>query len=112
MRASQPGWRRFGGRAFAVVRRRLLLSDIQDTQCGFKAYRGAAARDIFSRQQLDGWAFDAEVLYLAQKLGYTVRQVPLLWRHIEGSSFRLGLGSALREVRDLLRIRWMHRKLG
>jgi dolichyl-phosphate beta-glucosyltransferase len=109
LRASQPAWRRVGGRAFGLARRRLLLSDIEDTQCGFKAFRGDAARAIFSRQRLDGWAFDAELLYLAKRLGLSVRQVPVAWQHVEGSRFTLGPGSALREVRDLLRIRWLHR---
>ncbi len=109
MRASQPAWRRLGGRLFAVARRRLLLSDIEDTQCGFKAFRRDAAQAIFARQQLEGWAFDAEILYLARKLGYTIRQVPVEWRHVGDSRFRLGVRSALREVRDLLRIRWLHR---
>ncbi len=111
MRASQPAWRRFGGRMFAVVRRRLLLSDIEDTQCGFKAFSRESAEAVFPRQQLDGWAFDAELLYMAQRLGYRIAQVPVEWHHVEGSSFHLGIGSALREVRDLLRIRWMHRGL-
>jgi len=112
MRASQPAWRRVGGRLFAIVRRRLLLGDIEDTQCGFKAFTRAAADALFTRQQLEGWAFDAELLYLAQRLGLTVRQVPISWQHVEGSQFRLGAGSAVREIRDLLRIRWMHRGLG
>ena len=111
MRASQPAWRRVGGRLFAVLRRRLLLSDIEDTQCGFKAFSRPAAQAIFSRQQLDGWAFDAELLYLAHRLGYTVVAVPIEWRHVEGSRFKLGAGSAYREVRDLVRVRWLHRGL-
>ena len=109
MRASQPAWRRIGGRLFALLRRRLLLADVEDTQCGFKAFRRSAAQALFSRQQLDGWAFDAELLYLAQRLGLSIRQVPVDWRHVEGSRFRLGAGSVYREVRDLLRIRWLHR---
>ena len=111
MRASQPAWRRVGGRLFALLRRRLLLSDIEDTQCGFKAFSRPAAQAIFSRQQLDGWAFDAELLYLAHRLGYRVVQVPIEWRHVEGSRFKLGAGSAYREVRDLVRVRWLHRGL-
>ena len=111
MRASQPAWRRIGGRMFGVLRRRLLLPDIKDTQCGFKAFTRRAATDIFGRQQLDGLAFDAELLYLAQQLGYGVAQVPIEWHHVEGSSIRLGLGSMLREVRDLMRIRLLHRGL-
>ena len=111
MRASQPAWRRVGGRLFALLRRRLLLSDIEDTQCGFKAFSRPAAQAIFSRQQLDGWAFDAELLYLAHRLGYSVVQVPIEWHHVEGSRFKLGAGSAYREVRDLVRVRWLHRGL-
>lgn len=114
MRASQPPLRRIGGRLFALARRRLILSDVEDTQCGFKALRREAARAIFSRQRLDGWSFDAEVLYLARRLGFTVAQTPVAWRHVEGSRFQeqFGLRLALREVRDLLRIRWLHRGVG
>lgn len=112
MRASQPAWRRVGGRLFALARRRLLLSDVDDTQCGFKAFRRPAAQAIFSRQRLERWSFDAELLFLADKLGFSVRQVPVEWHHVEGSSFHLGVGSALREVFDLLRIRWLHRGAG
>lgn len=109
MRASQPRWRRIGGRLFAIARRWLLLSDIQDTQCGFKAFRREAAQELFARQQLEGWAFDAELLFLAKKLGLSIQQVPVRWYHVEGSTFHLGAGSAIRELRDLLRIRWLHR---
>jgi dolichyl-phosphate beta-glucosyltransferase len=109
LRASQPAWRRIGGRLFALARRRLLLSDIEDTQCGFKAFRHEAAQAVFPRQRLEGWSFDAELLFLARKLGFSVRSVPVAWQHVEGSRFQLGLGSALRELRDLLRIRWLHR---
>jgi dolichyl-phosphate beta-glucosyltransferase len=112
LRASQPAWRRIGGRLFAFGRKRLLLSDVEDTQCGFKAFRREAAQAIFPRQRLDRWAFDAELLFLARRLGLSVRQVPVAWRHVEGSSFQLGVGPALREVVDLLRIRWLHRGVG
>jgi dolichyl-phosphate beta-glucosyltransferase len=109
MRASQPLFRRMGGRLFAAVRRRLLLSDVQDTQCGFKAFRRAAAQALFPRQRLDGWAFDAELLFLASKLGFSVAQVPIEWQHMEDSRFHLGLFAAFRELRDLASIRWRHR---
>jgi len=109
MRVSQPGWRRYGGKLFTFVRKRILLPDFADTQCGFKAFRREAAQALFSRQQLEGWAFDAELLYLAQRLGFSVRQVPIEWRNVEGSTFHLGVGSGIRELRDLVRIRWLHR---
>lgn len=111
MRASQPAYRRIGGRLFALARRRLLLSDVEDTQCGFKGFRREAAQEIYPRSRLDGWSFDTELLYIAKRLRLKVREVPVQWRHMEGSRFKLGAGSALRELRDLLRIRWLHRSL-
>lgn len=111
MRASEPAYRRIGGYIFTAVRRRLLLSDVYDTQCGFKAFRKEAAGRIFRLQQLDGWAFDAELLFIAQRLGYSIRQIPVEWRHVEGSRFQVGIRSAIRELRDLARIRWLHRGL-
>ncbi len=111
LRASQPAWRRIGGRLFTIARRRLLLSDVEDTQCGFKAFRRKAAQAIFPRQRLERWAFDGELLYLARKLGFSVAQVPVAWHHVEGSRLQLGPISALREVVDILRIRWMHRSV-
>lgn len=109
MRASQPAWRRVIGRYFAMARRRLLLADVEDTQCGFKAFRRPAAQAIFSRQQVERWAFDSELLYLARKLGFSIAQVPVEWQHVGGSQLQLGPISALREVLDILRIRWLHR---
>lgn len=111
MRASQPFYRRIGGRVFAIARRRLLLSQVEDTQCGFKGFRREAAHEIYPRSRLDGWSFDTELLYIAQRLKLSVKEVPVQWRHMEGSRFKLGAGSALSELRDLLRIRWLHRGL-
>jgi dolichyl-phosphate beta-glucosyltransferase len=111
MRDSEPAWRRIGGHIFTFVRRRLLLSDVHDTQCGFKAFRKEAAQKLFPLQQLDGWAFDAELLFMAERLGLSIRQIPVEWRHVGGSRFRITIASALHELRDLARIRWLHRGL-
>ncbi len=111
MRDSEPAWRRIGGKIFTAVRKRVLLSDIDDTQCGFKAFRMEAARQLFPRQQLDGWAFDAELLFLAERLGLSIRLIPVEWHHVAGSRFRITVLSAIHELRDLARIRWLHRGL-
>jgi dolichyl-phosphate beta-glucosyltransferase len=84
---------------------------VHDTQCGFKAFRKEAAQKLFPLQQLDGWAFDAELLFMAERLGLSIRQIPVEWRHVEGSRFRITIASALHELRDLARIRWLHRGL-
>ena len=61
----------------------------RDTQCGFKAFTRAAAREIFSRLQDTGFGFDVEALILARALGYAVAEVPVTWRHVPGSKVRL-----------------------
>jgi dolichyl-phosphate beta-glucosyltransferase len=73
------------GRLFNWLVARLGLRGIADSQCGFKAFRADAARAIFSRQRIDGFGFDVEVLYLARRLGFGVRVVPLRWEHKENS---------------------------
>ena len=64
-----------------------------DTQCGFKGFRREAARDIFSRLRTGGIAFDAEVIFLARRRGYSMVAVPVMWHDIRGSRMRIGPGS-------------------
>lgn len=102
--------RRLAGRAYSLVMRSLVLPGVADSQCPLKAFRRDAARQIFSLQRIDTWAFDAELLYVANRLGLNVAQKPVVWNAVEGSHLRLNLRSAL-EVWNLLRIRWWHRGL-
>jgi len=92
------------GRWFNRVVRALGLSASKDTQCGFKAFRRAAARDIFSRAHIDGFAFDAEVLLLADELGHRVDDLPVEWINDDDSKFRAGV-DGWASFRDLLRLR-------
>ncbi len=96
--------RRRMGRAFNLIVRCLGLTHLRDTQCGFKCFTAAAAEDIFPRQRLDGLAFDAEVLYIAQKLGYRVVEVPISWRIDPDTRVRL-VADAIGMAMDLLRVR-------
>jgi dolichyl-phosphate beta-glucosyltransferase len=77
----QPFTRRLGAAVFRSLRRRILLSELRDTQCGFKLFRRNVARDVFSRQTLDGWLFDCEVLALADHLGYPIKEVGITWQN-------------------------------
>lgn len=108
-RNSQPFSRRLAGRLYTFVRRMLVLQDLADTQCPLKAFRRDAAQAIFSRQRLSGWVFDAEIILLARRLGYRVAVVPVEWRHQPGSRVRLRLSQAVAVLRDLVRLRSMHR---
>ena len=93
----------------AVHARRRRPERHRDTQCGFKFFRGDVARDLFARQQIDGYMYDVEILYLAKALGYRLDQVPVRWRDDGDSRLDLVAGN-IRNVRDVLSVRWMHRR--
>lgn len=76
------------GRAFNLLSRSTCGFGHRDTQCGFKAFRAPGGRVLFHLSRLNGFAFDVELLLLAQKLGLTVREVPVRWTAIEGSTVR------------------------
>ncbi|MBW0000974.1 MAG: glycosyltransferase family 2 protein [Verrucomicrobia bacterium] len=63
--------------------------DLEDTQCGFKGFRQTAAREIFSRQQTDGFSFDVEVLLLARAMGFSIREMPVHWSNSPDSKVRV-----------------------
>jgi dolichyl-phosphate beta-glucosyltransferase len=103
---SQPWYRRLGAQGFGLVMHALVgLPSIVDTQCGFKFFRGEAARELFRRQRIDGYMFDVEVLSLAERLGYRIRQVGVRWRDDGDSRLRLVAGN-WHNLLDLLRIRF------
>ena len=98
------------GKMFNVLVRTFVLKGIRDTQCGFKLFRREAAVDVFSRLLLTGFSFDVEALFVARRLGYKIGQVPIIWINSPESKVRLFYSSAAM-LRDLFRIRRLHRKL-
>ncbi len=111
-RASQPVYRRLLGRAYRVIAGAWVTGEVPDTQCGFKGFRREAARDIFSRLRTGGIAFDAEVIFLARRRGYSMVAVPVMWHDIRGSRMRIRPRLALGVLWDLLRIPLLHRDTG
>jgi len=85
VRYNEPRYRHLMGRVFNLLVRLLAVPGIQDTQCGFKCLRREAARDIFTIQKIDGWAFDVEILHIARRRGYRIVEVPIHWYYGEGS---------------------------
>jgi dolichyl-phosphate beta-glucosyltransferase len=75
----QPGYRRMMGKAFNLLVRTLIVNDFRDTQCGFKLFRHGVATRIFRASKIDGFAFDVEVLFIAKKMGYKTKEVPVRW---------------------------------
>lgn len=104
---AQGAVRQSMGRTFNVLVRLVGLSSFHDTQCGFKMFRGEAAHDLFGRALIDGFAFDVEVLWLAERAGMRIAELPVEWRNDPESRVRMFRDSA-RMVLELLRIRWRH----
>lgn len=106
----QSALREFGGKCFNKLVQMMAVPGIRDTQCGFKMFTQKSAHAIFSRCQVDHFAFDVEVLYLALRVfGYKVAEVPVRWAHQEGSKVRF-FRDAWRMVKTLFRIRSTHYK--
>lgn len=102
----QPFYRQIGSKGFGIYMRAVTgLTDIIDTQCGFKFFRRPVAVDLFSRQRVDGYMYDVEILYLARKTGYTIGQVPIRWRDDHDSRLQL-LSGNIRNALDVLSIRF------
>jgi dolichyl-phosphate beta-glucosyltransferase len=92
------------GRVFNRVVQAMAVPGVEDSQCGFKAFSADAARAIFSRQRIDGFGFDVEVLYLARRMGFAVRVVPLYWEHKENSRVA-PIRDTLGMLSDVLRVK-------
>jgi len=104
-RFNEPQYRHLIGRVFNGLVRLLLLPGLQDTQCGFKCFRSDAAKRIFPLLTVKGWTFDAEALFIARRLGYSIQEIPIPWHHHPHSNIRV-LRDSLQMGRDVLRIRW------
>jgi len=103
-RYDEPSYRHWGGRAINFAIQTLILPGLNDTQCGFKCFRAQAAEDLFARQTLSGWSFDIEILYLARRRGYRIKEVAINW-HFGPESKVSAVTDALRMLTDIFRIR-------
>ncbi|MBW6466896.1 MAG: glycosyltransferase family 2 protein [Brevefilum sp.] len=103
-RYDEPGYRHLVGRVFNTMVRWLVLPGIQDSQCGFKCFRGDVAEAVFPLQTMGGMSFDAEVLFIARRMGYRVQEVAIDWYFDPDSRVRL-VEDSLRMAFDLLKIR-------
>ena len=104
----QSAFREYSGRFFNLVMRTVTGLPFHDTQCGFKLYRADAAKEVFTRQEQDGFSFDVEDLVIAQKLGLRAVEVPVRWSNVEGTKVTMAQG--MRSFTDLLQIRKDHHK--
>lgn len=103
-RYDEPTYRHLVGRVFNTMVRLLVLPGIQDSQCGFKCFRGDVAEAVFPLQTMGGMSFDAEVLFIARQKGYQVKEVAIDWYFDPDSRVRL-VDDSLRMAFDLIKIR-------
>ncbi len=120
-RLGEPPLRAVSGRVFALLVRALLLPGIRDSQCGFKGFRRDVARELFGNMMVFGagrqtatgpmvTAFDVELLVMAKKRGYGIKEIPVTWRHV--ATRRVSLTrDAYRMSRDVGQV-WLNKLRG
>ncbi len=86
-----------------ILLRLFLIKKIRDTQCGFKLFKGDVAKRLFSLSKINGFGFDFEIIFLAQKLGYKICELPVTWTHCEDT--KVTLQSHFRTLMDLFEIK-------
>jgi len=100
----QPLYRELMGKCFTLLSNLILNTHVNDFTCGFKAFSRRAKNGIFSRSLVDGWGFDAEILFLANRLGYKVQEVPVVWSNDKNTRVHL-IRAVLNSFDELLQIR-------
>lgn len=98
------------GKSFNTLMRSIVGLKMDDTQCGFKAFTAKAAQELFSRQKLDGFSFDVELLYLASRLGLKMAEIPVQWINEPNSRVRM-IADPIKMFGDIVRIRALHKDL-
>jgi len=101
----QPLYRQFFGRCFNALTRAVMHLPYADTQCGFKAFTREAAQTVFQLQTIERWGFDPEILFIAGKRHYKVREVPVSWAHDARSRISY-LRDGLQMLKELAIVRW------
>lgn len=100
----QPFIREYLGKWFTRISRILLGVYITDFTCGFKCFSAGAAKEIFFRSRIERWGFDAEIMFIANKLHYPIKEVSVLWKNDERTKVKL-VSAAFNSLKELLVIR-------
>ena len=104
VRERQPLYRELMGKTFNLLIRLLGVRGLRDTQCGFKLVRGAVARELFAEMEIEGFAYDVEMVWLALRRGYRVVEVGVVWANSTASTVD-PIRSSLAMFRDVLALR-------
>lgn len=103
-RFDEPASRHLGGRLVNYAIQLLALPGLHDTQCGFKLFTAEVAEDLFCVQTLSGWSFDIELLFVARRRGYTIKEIGIPWKYFAFSHVS-PVKDAIRMILDIVKIR-------
>ncbi len=103
----QPFYREFMGQVFTWIANLILRTNFSDFTCGFKCFSFKAKNEIFSQQKIMDWSFDAEILFLAKKLGYKIKEVPISWKNDPSTKVNL-FRDTISSFIGLIKIRIIH----
>ncbi len=103
----QPWWREWLGRQFTNLSRAWLGLTVSDVTCGFKLFQAPAAKKLFNLAKINRWSYDAEILYLAKKINYKIKEVAVRWKNDEKTKVNL-IRDILESFNDLWQIPWHH----
>ena len=102
---SQPWYRRKLGDVFNLIVQVISgLWGIWDTQCGFKGFSKKAVEEIFPKLTIDRWAFDVEILVIAKKFGYKIKEIPVVW--INDPESRVNFKGMVKMLFEVFQVRW------
>lgn len=97
-------YRTFLGDIYYEMLRLILLPSVKDTNCGFKLFSKKVIKPVFERQKINRWGYDAEVLFIANKKGFSIKEVPVRWTHYAGSKVKV-IDAVVRTLGELAQIK-------
>ena len=98
-------YRTFLGDIYYEMLRLILLPEVKDTNCGFKLFSRKVITPTFKRQKINRWGYDAEVLFIAHKHGFSIKEVPVKWTHFAGSKVKV-FDAVVKTLGELMQIKW------
>ncbi len=103
---SEPAWRRLFGKMGNLFIQVMAVPGISDTQRGFKMVTDEAANNIFPKMTIDRWGFDIEMLALARKFGYKIKEIPITWKNDPNTASHPRLSAYFQVLMETVKIRW------
>ncbi len=98
------GYRTFLGDIYYELLRIILLPSVKDTNCGFKLFSNKVVKPVFEKQRIHRWGYDAEILFIANKHGFSIKEVPVKWTHYAGSKVKI-VDAVIKTLGELMTIK-------